>query len=77
MQKWRAFLENGPCIFEVTTDRYFGQIECDDICCVAYPADGFDDGVRCVAIGWREALGGRRLTLTLEQYRLRLTSTER
>ena len=64
-QKWRAFLENGPRIFEVTTDRYLGQIECGDIGRVAYPAYGLDAGVRCVAIGWREALGGRRLTLTI------------
>ena len=35
------------------------------IACTAYPAYSPDTGVRCVAIGWREALGGRRLTLTI------------
>ncbi len=63
--KWQAFLEAGPRVFEITTDRYLGQIECGDIGRVAYPAFGLDAGVRCVVVGWREALGARRLTLIL------------
>ena len=63
--KWQAFLEAGPRVFEITTDRYLGQIECGDIGRVAYPAFGLDAGVRVVVVGWREALGARRLTLIL------------
>jgi hypothetical protein len=63
--KWRAFIEAGPRIFEVTTDRYLGQIECGDIGRVAYPAFSLDSGIRCVVVGWREALGARRLALTV------------
>jgi hypothetical protein len=63
--KWQAFLEAGPRIFEITTDRYLGQIECGDIGRVFYPAYRLDAGVRCVVVGWREALGARRLTLTI------------
>lgn len=63
--KWRAFLEAGPRVFELVTDRYLGQIECGDIGRVAYPAHGLAGGSRCVVAGWREQLGGRRLTLTI------------
>lgn len=63
--EWKAFLEAGPRVFEVTTDRYLGQIECGDIGRVFYPAYRLDGGARCVVIGWREALGARRLSLTI------------
>ena len=63
--KWRAWLEAGPRVFQATTDRYLGQIECGDIGTLIYPAYGLDGGARVVVVGWREALGVRRLTLIL------------
>jgi hypothetical protein len=63
--KWRDWLQAGPRIYAVTTDRYLGQIDCGDIGSVAYPAYGLDAGVRCTVLGWSEQLGGRRLTLTV------------
>jgi hypothetical protein len=63
--KWRDWLQAGPRIYAVTTDRYLGQIDCGDIGTVAYPAYGLDAGVRCTVLGWSEQLGGRRLTLTV------------
>lgn len=63
--KWRAWLESGPRLFDVTTDRYLGQIECGDIGRVTYPAFGLDLGVRVVVVGWREQLGARRITLSI------------
>jgi hypothetical protein len=62
--KWRRWVEAGPRLFEIQTDRYLGQIECGDIGRVTYPAYGLDRGVRGV-VAWREALGARRLTITL------------
>ncbi len=32
---------------------------------LTYPAYGLEAGALCVFIGWREALAGRRLTLTV------------
>lgn len=63
-QKWRRWLEAGPRVFTATTDRFLGQIECGDICRLAYPAWGLDAGVLGVVLGWREALGARRLSIT-------------
>ena len=63
-RKWRAWLEAGPRLFEATTDRFLGQIECGDIGRIAYPSWGLDDGVLGVVVGWREALAARRLTIT-------------
>jgi hypothetical protein len=63
--KWRDWLQAGPRIFTVTTDRYLGQIDCGDIGTIAFPAYGLDAGVRCTVVGWAEQLGGRRLTLTV------------
>ena len=63
--KWRAWLEAGPRVFQATTDRYLGQIECGDIGTLIYPAYGLEAGALCVVVGWREALAGRRLTLTV------------
>ena len=63
-QKWRRWLEAAPRIFEATTDRFLGQIECGDIGRIAYPAWGLDAGVRGVVIGWREALGACRLSIS-------------
>ena len=64
-EKWRRWIEAGPRLFEVQTDRYLGQVECGDIGRVTYPAYGLAAGVRGVMVAWREALGGRRLTLTI------------
>lgn len=64
-EKGRDWLEAGPRLFNVTTDRYLGQIECGDIGWLTYPAHGLDRGQRVGVIGWRERLAGRRLTLTL------------
>jgi hypothetical protein len=49
--KWRDWLQAGPRIFTVTTDRYLGQIGCGDIGTVAYPAYGLEGGVRCTVLG--------------------------
>lgn len=62
---WQLFLEAGPRLFDITTDRYLNQIECGDVGRVYYPAYGLDAGVRCVVVGWRERLGARRVTLTV------------
>lgn len=62
---WRVWLEHGPRMFEVETDRYLGVIDCGAIGRLAYPAHGIDAGVRVVVLGWREQLAARRLTLTL------------
>lgn len=62
-QRWLAWLEAGPRAFELVTDRYLGEIECGDVGRVTYPAYGLDLGARVGVIGWRESLGGRRLSL--------------
>lgn len=59
--KYRRWLEAGPRLFELDTDRYLGQVESGDIGRITYPAYG----VGCSVIGWRERLGARRLTLTI------------
>ncbi len=64
-QRWRRWIEAGPRLYEVTTDRYLGAVECGNIGRVAYPAYGLEAGALCVVVGWREALAGRRLTLTI------------
>jgi hypothetical protein len=64
-ERWRALFEAGPRMFEVTTDRYLGAIEVGDLGAIAYPAYGLDDGAGVVVLAWREALAGRRLTLTV------------
>jgi hypothetical protein len=63
--RWVEFFEATPRFFQVTTDRYLGQIECGDVGVIAYPAHGLEAGVGVVVLGWAEALAGRRLTLTL------------
>ncbi|WP_372918765.1 hypothetical protein [Sandarakinorhabdus sp.] len=63
--KYRAWFELGPRLFEVSTDRYLGQIESGDIGRITYPAFGLDAGVRVCVVGWREQLGARRLWLTV------------
>lgn len=64
-QAWIRWLEHGPRMFEVVTDRYLGVIDCGAIGRLTYPAHGIDAGVRVVVLGWREQLAARRLTLTL------------
>ncbi len=60
--RWRDWIERGPRLVAVTTDRYLGQIEIGRI---AYPAYGLDAGISGVVVGWREALGGRRVEIIL------------
>jgi hypothetical protein len=62
-ERWRRWIEAGPRLYEVTTDRYLGAVECGDIGRVTYPALGLESGALCVVVGWREALAGRRLTM--------------
>jgi hypothetical protein len=64
-ERWRAFLEAGPRLFRVTTDRYLGQMEVGTLGAIAYPAFGLDDGAGVVVLGYSEALAGRRLVLTV------------
>ena len=64
-ERWRALFEASPRAFRLTTDRYLGQIECGDLGAIAYPAFGLENGAGVVVLGWREALGGRRLSLDL------------
>lgn len=64
-QRWRRWIEAGPRLYELATDRYLGAIECGDIGRVTYPAYGLEAGALCVVIGWREALAGRRIALTV------------
>ncbi|MBR0653070.1 hypothetical protein GXW78_25665 [Roseomonas terrae] len=64
-QAWARWLEAGPRIFEVTTDRYLGQIECGHIGRVSYDLWEMGGGVRGVVVGWREQLGAQRLTITI------------
>ncbi len=63
--RWRRWIEAGPRLYEIVTDRYLGAIECGDIGRVTYPAYGLETGALCVVVGWREALAARRLTLTV------------
>lgn len=63
--RWRDWIERGPRLFAVTTDRYLGQIEIGQIGRVTYPAFGVDSGFMGVVVGWREALAGRRVEIIL------------
>jgi hypothetical protein len=64
--KWRDWLAAGPRFYQLTTDRYLGQIECGDAGTVEYDGlYGLLGPTRCVVVGWAEQLGARRLTLTL------------
>jgi hypothetical protein len=58
-------LQGAPEMFEITTDRYLGQIECGHMGRIAYPAWGLGNGVRVTVIGWAENLATRRLTMTV------------
>lgn len=64
-QKWRRFLNAGPRMFEIVTDRYLHTIECGHIGRITYPAWGISAGVRCSVVGWREQIAARRLSLTV------------
>lgn len=61
---WRSWLQRGPRAFEVTTDRYLGVLETGHIGRLSYPLHGLAGGVLGTVAPWREALGGRRLTIT-------------
>jgi hypothetical protein len=63
--RWRDWIERGPRLVAVTTDRYLGQIEIGQIGRIAYPAYGLDAGISGVVVGWREALAGRRVEIIL------------
>ncbi len=63
--RWRDWIERGPRLVAITTDRYLGQIEIGQIGRIAYPAYGLDAGISGVVVGWREALGGRRVEIIL------------
>jgi hypothetical protein len=63
--RWRDWVERGPRLVAVTTDRYLGQIEIGQIGRIAYPAYGLDAGISGVVVGWREALAGRRVEIIL------------
>ncbi|WP_203075767.1 hypothetical protein [Falsiroseomonas ponticola] len=63
--RWRDWVERGPRLVAVTTDRYLGQIEIGQIGRIAYPAYGLDAGLSGVVVGWREALAGRRVEIIL------------
>ncbi len=64
-ERYRAWLEAGPRLFTLRTDRFLGVIESGDIGRISYPAFGLQSGVRCAVVGWREQLGARRLSLTV------------
>ena len=64
-RKWLDWLETGPRIFEVRTDRFLGQIECGDIATITFPGYGLEAGVKGVVVAWRESLAARRLTMTI------------
>jgi hypothetical protein len=63
--KWRDFIAAGPRMFEVTTDRYLGQVECGHVGRVFYPAWGLNNGARCCVVGWEERVAARRLKMTI------------
>ncbi|MCZ8146842.1 MAG: hypothetical protein O9325_03185 [Roseomonas sp.] len=48
---WRDWVERGPRLVAVTTDRYLGQIEISHIGRIAYPAYGLDAGMSGVVVG--------------------------
>lgn len=62
---WAAWIDSGPRAFRVVTDRYLGQIECGAIGSIAYPAYGLSGGFLGTVMAWREALGGRRVEITI------------
>jgi len=64
-ERIRSFLEPGPRLFRVVTDRYLGQIEIGDLGALAYPGHALDAGVGVVVLGYSEKLAGRRLALIL------------
>lgn len=64
-ERWQAFLEAGPRMFRLTTDRYLGQIEVGDLGIIQYPAYGLADGAGVVVLGYEDRLAARRLVLTV------------
>jgi hypothetical protein len=62
--QWRDWLDHGPRLFEITTDRYLGLLECGHIGRVTFPAYGLDSGALGVVMAWRETIGARRLQIT-------------
>lgn len=62
-EKWRAWIEAGPRMFELVTDRYLGQVDCGAIGRITYPAWGIEGGARVVVLAWSEALAAQRLSL--------------
>lgn len=64
-EAWQAFLDAGPKVFRLITDRYLGQIEIGDLGIVTYPAYGLADGAGVVVLAYEERLAARRLVLTV------------
>jgi hypothetical protein len=62
LSKW---LDLGLRCFEVTTDKYLGQVEIGHVAKLTYPLFGLSDGFTGVVAGWSEKIGRRRLTMTL------------
>jgi hypothetical protein len=60
-----AWIEDGPTVWRIVTDRYLGQIEIGHMGRFAWPGQLLSAGFTGLVIGWREALGGRRLELTI------------
>jgi hypothetical protein len=60
-----AWVDASPRAVRVVTDRYLGQVDLGHIGRVSYPAYGLDAGFTGVVLGWREAIGARRLEVTL------------
>lgn len=60
-----TWLEKGLRAFNVTTDKYLGQVEIGHVARVTYPLYGLSQGFTGVVAGWSEQIGKRRLTMTL------------
>ena len=60
-----AWVDAAPRAIRIVTDRYLGQVELGHIGRVTYPAYGMAAGFTGVVMAWREALGARRLEVTL------------
>jgi hypothetical protein len=61
----REWLERGLKVYELTTDRYLGVIELGMTVSITYPYYGLSGGWSGIVVAWKEAIAGRRLTLTV------------
>ncbi len=60
-----SWLEKGLRCFQVTTDKYLGQVELGHVANITYPLFGLENGFSGVVAGWSEQIGRRRVTMTL------------